>query len=103
MDFLKAQGTRLETHPPQSPDLNVIEVTIQSIVCESWVHIQLAWAHLKHRLFAQYTPTTVAELKEAASRVWEELTTLEYCRKLIMHMQVMLPQVIESEGKPVHT
>ena len=30
MDFLRAQGTKLEMHPAQSPDMNIIEVLFQT-------------------------------------------------------------------------
>jgi len=83
-EFLEDKGINWWYSPPESPDLNPIE---------------LVWGSLKQYLRNQYKPHNLEELKAGIETFWFSLTP-EKCRKYISHLKKVIPKIVEVEGAP---
>lgn len=68
-------------HPPQSPDLNVIE------------HL---WAHLKQKL-KNKKPSSISELKRVLQEEWENISP-NTTKNLVSSMPKRLKEVFDAKG-----
>ena len=82
-EFMERKGINWWKTPPESPDLNLIE---------------MLWHKLKHFLHAIIKPKTKDELLEAIRRFWTERVTPTKCTMYINHLQKVGPFVIQREG-----
>ncbi len=71
--------------PPESPDLNPIE---------------MIWAEMKHFIRKIYQPQNQQELVTALDTYWNSSITPDVCRKYIGHIEKVIPLVIKAEGGP---
>ena len=69
--------------PPESPDLNPIE---------------LVWHELKSNI-RRTKPANKAELVQTIAAFWQNITP-ERCTKYIDHLQTVMPVVVEKLGEP---
>ena len=83
-DFMTRSRINWWKTPPESPDLNPIE---------------LIWHELKHFLRTIEKPSTKDELLSGITRFWQERMTAEKCTKYIEHLQKVVPLVVEREGR----
>lgn len=83
-DYIQTKEINWWPSPPESPDLNPIE---------------MMWHQLKHHLRVRVKPRTKDELVQGISNFWTERVTPEKCRKYISHLQKVVPIVIERQGK----
>ena len=83
--FMKENRINWWKTPPESPDLNPIE---------------LIWHELKHFLRTMFKPRTEEELADGISRFWEERVDAAKCTKYIGHLQTVLPLVVAHQGRP---
>lgn len=83
--FLQENHVRQLEWPPESPDLNLIE---------------LVWHQLKVYLRDTAKPTTTAELVDGIKRFWGLYMTRDLCRKYIDHVQTVIPLVLANSGTP---
>ena len=83
-DYYATSIINWRTTPPESPDLNPIE---------------LIWHELRHFLRKTHKPRTKKELVNGISKFWEERMTTEKCSTYIDHLKKVLPKVIEREGR----
>ena len=83
-DYYATSIINWRTTPPESPDLNPIE---------------LIWHELRHFLRKTHKPRTKKELVNGISKFWEERMTAEKCSTYIDHLKKVLPKVIEREGR----
>lgn len=81
-DFFKENGVDWWPTHPESPDLNPIEDI---------------WGSLKHYLKSIFKPKNLSQLKEGIQQFWLTLTP-EVCTRYIMHLNEIIPKVIEQEG-----
>ena len=81
---MEEQGINWWKTPPESPDLNPIE---------------LLWHELKHFLRTKVKPKTKEELLGGIARFWSERVDAEKCSTYIRHLQKVLPIVVERQGK----
>ena len=70
--------------PPESPDLNPIE---------------LVWGSMKQYLRNTWKPRNLEQLKSGIESFWSKLTPA-VCRKYIGHLKKVIPKVIEVGGEP---
>ena len=70
--------------PPESPDLNPIE---------------LVWGSMKQCLRNSYKPRNLDELKAGIEKFWLTLTP-QICRKYIGHLKKVIPKIVEVKGAP---
>ena len=70
--------------PPESPDLNPIE---------------LVWGSMKQFLRNSYKPRNLDELKAGIEKFWLTLTP-QICRKYIGHLKKVIPKIVEVKGAP---
>ena len=82
--FLDDKNVTWWYSPPESPDLNPIE---------------LVWGSLKQFLRSQYKPKNLEELKAGIESFWLTLTP-EVCSKYISHLKKVIPKIIEVQGAP---
>ena len=82
--FLKERGVNWWYTPPESPDLNPIE---------------LVWGSLKQFLINNVKPKNLEELKAGIEQFWLTLTP-EICKKYIAHLHKVIPKIISVEGGP---
>jgi len=82
--FMTENGINWWKTPPESPDLNPIE---------------LLWHELKHFLRTIVKPRSKEELVNGIRRFWEERVDAAKCTKYIGHLQKVLPIVVERQGK----
>ena len=82
--FLKSKGVNWWYTPPESPDLNPVE---------------LVWGSLKQFLRNSAKPKNLEELKQGIKQFWQTLTP-EVCRKYISHLKKVIPKIIQVEGGP---
>ena len=82
--FLENKGVNWWYTPPESPDLNPVE---------------LVWGSLKQYLRNFAKPKNLQELKEGIKQFWHTLTP-EVCRKYISHVKKVIPKIIQEEGGP---
>ena len=66
--------------PPESPDLNPIE---------------LVWGSMKNYLRNTWKPRNLEQLKEGIKNFWSTLTP-EICRQYISHLKKVIPRVVGS-------
>ena len=83
-DFLKEKNINWWYSPPESPDLNPIE---------------LVWGSLKQFLRNKYKPKNLEELKAGIETFWLSITPA-VCKKYIKHLKKVIPKVIEVGGAP---
>ena len=82
--FMEDNGINWWKTPPESPDLNPIE---------------MLWHELKHFLRNIVKPRTKEELINGIARFWNERVDAEKCTKYIGHLHKVLPIVVERLGK----
>ena len=82
--FLEDKGVNWWHTPPESPDLNPIE---------------LVWGSLKQYLRNSAKPNNLEELKQEIKQFWQTLTP-EVCRRYISHLHKVVPKVIQVDGGP---
>ena len=83
-NFFKENGINWWPTPPESPDLNPIENI---------------WGSLKQYLRNTYKPKNLVQLKEGIQQFWLTLTP-QVCTRYIMHLNKVMPKVIEEGGGP---
>ena len=83
-NFMEDNGINWWNTPPESPDLNPIE---------------MLWHELKHFLRNIVKPRTKEELINEIERFWNERVDAEKCTKYIGHLHKVLPIVVERQGK----
>lgn len=83
-DFFKENGVNWWPTPPESPDLNPIENI---------------WGSLKQYLRTIFKPKNLDQLKQGIQQFWVTLTP-EVCTRYIMHLNKVIPKVIEQAGGP---
>lgn len=83
-DFFEQHNVNWWPTPPESPDLNPIE---------------LVWGSMKQYLRAHYKPTNLDELKAGIQRFWLSLTP-DVCGRYIRHLKKVIPKIIEVQGNP---
>ena len=80
--FLEENGVNWWPSPPESPDLNPIE---------------LLWHELKEYLRREVKPHTKDELEAGICRFWDSVS-VDKCVKYISHLRKVIPRVIELDG-----
>lgn len=83
-NFFEENSINWWATPPESPDLNPIE---------------LIWGSLKQYLRSIHKPRNLEELKSGIERFWLTLTP-EVCRKYISHLNKVIPKIFEVKGNP---
>ena len=83
-DFFEEKEVNWWYSPPESPDLNPIE---------------LVWGSMKQYLRTDYKPKNLDELKAGIERFWLTLTP-QVCYRYISHLNKVISKVIEVEGAP---
>ena len=73
--------------PPESPDLNPIELV--------WGSLK---TYLRNTHFKKEVPRNLSSLKEGISNFWKGLTP-EICQAYIMHIHTVIPEVIHRGGE----
>ena len=82
--FLKERGVNWWYTPPESPDLNPIE---------------LVWGSLKQFLRNNFKPKNLEELTAGIEQFWLTLTP-EVCAKYISHLKKVIPKTASVGGAP---
>ncbi len=80
-DFLQENVPKVLWHPPQSPDLNPIE---------------MVWGIMKNYVQKE-DPKNKSELKNAILKAWDLIST-QTCINCIGHLNKVLKDVIENNG-----
>lgn len=62
--------------------------------------IELVWHELKHFLIGQHKPDTLDELKSGIQTFWSTRMTPQKCQRYVVHIQKVLPKVVECGGRP---
>ena len=70
--------------PPESPDLNPIE---------------LVWGSMKEAIRKVYKPRTLEQLEDSIKNYWRTHLTPEVCTNYIGHIQKVLPAVVAAGGQ----
>ncbi|CAF1110770.1 unnamed protein product [Brachionus calyciflorus] len=70
--------------PPQSPDLNPIE---------------LVWNDLKYFLETFFKPNSLSDLIIGINRFWDQTVTVDYCNRKIDHIFRVINKTIEYNGQ----
>jgi len=84
--FLHEKGVEVLDWPPQSPDLNPIEIF---------------WHILKQKRSKKFgTPRFKAELIDQTCQIWSEFDT-EFCIDLTNNLKNRLLQVLKNKGGPI--
>ena len=83
-EFLEQHGVNWWYTPPESPDLNPIE---------------LVWGSLKQYLRNHCKPKNLEELKVGIEQFWLTLTS-EVCAKYISHLKKVIPKIVSVGGAP---
>ena len=83
-EFLKQRGVNWWYTPPESPNLNPIE---------------LVWGSLKQYLRSHYKPKNLEQLKAGIEQFWLTLTP-EVCAKYISYLKKVIPKIVSIEGAP---
>ncbi|WKY05704.1 hypothetical protein Q1695_006140 [Nippostrongylus brasiliensis] len=79
--WMEENGVRCLEWPPESPDLNPIE---------------LVWGNIKEFIWKQKV-TTIEELKKAAKTYWRGLTP-EVCWNYVCGMHWRMEKIVEAKG-----
>ena len=82
LKFLEERGVNWWYTPPESPDLNPVE---------------LLWGSLKVYLRNHCQPKNLGELKTGIEQFWLTLTP-EVCRKHISHLKKVIPKIVSVGG-----
>jgi len=82
--FLERNKVNWWPTPPESPDLNPIE---------------LVWGSMKQYLRKFYKPRNLDELKAGIQQFWNSLTP-QVCQRYISHLRKVLPKIVEVHGEP---
>ena len=82
--FFEDRGVNWWYTPPESPDLNPIE---------------LVWGSLKQFLRNHFKPKNLGQLKVGIEQFWFTLTP-QVCQKYISHLHKVIPKVVSVEGSP---
>lgn len=82
--FFDEKGVNWWHSPPESPDLNPIE---------------LVWGSMKEAVRNNYKPRTLQQLKDALLDYWSKKMTEETCTRYVLHIHKVLPAVVEAEGQ----
>ncbi len=77
-------GVKTVAWPPESPDLNPIE---------------LVWHQLKEYLHADVKPMTQEELIDGIKMFWSLKMTKNLCKRYIHHNYTVMPLILERDGK----
>ena len=83
-DYLNNNNINHVISPPQSPDINPIE---------------LVWNDLKNYLNENVKPNNHRELCIGIHKFWNTVVTIDYCNKKIDHIQRVLKNIIHLDGK----
>lgn len=83
-NFFEEHNVNWWPTPPESPDLNPIE---------------LVWGSMKQYLRTHYKPTNLEELKAGIQQFWLSLTP-DVCGRYIRHLTKVIPKIVEVEGNP---
>ena len=83
-EYMESSGIHWWKTPPESPDLNPIE---------------MLWHELKHFLRTTVKLTTKEQLLEGITRFWRERVMAEKCTTYINHLKKVVPMVIQREGR----
>lgn len=83
-DYFEDEGIFWWATPPESPDINPIE---------------LIWGSLKQYLRTTYKPTNLQDLKNGIEQFWMTLTP-EVCQRYIAHIHKVIPKIVEVNGEP---
>ena len=76
----------MEPWPAESPDLNVIEPL---------------WNQMKGYIHKK-EPKTKEDLIKYAQQFWQELVTVDLCRRYVGHLQGQMRKVVANAGGPVN-
>ena len=82
--FFESNNVNWWCTPPESPDLNPIE---------------LVWGSMKQYLRNIYKPHNLEQLKAGIERFWLSLTP-QVCRRYINHLHKVIPKIVEVGGEP---
>lgn len=82
-DFIKENNINWFPTPPESPDLNPIE---------------LIWHELKHNLRTYVKPKNAEELHGGILAFWKGLTA-DRLKKYVKHLQKVMPVIVKREGR----
>ena len=85
---MEEQGINWWKTPPESPDLNPIE---------------LLWHELKHFLRTKVKPKTKEELLGGIARFWSERVDAEKCSTYIRHLQKVFQLLLSGKEKQADT
>lgn len=83
-DFFEEKNVNWWPTPPESPDLNPIE---------------LVWGSMKQYLRTHYKPRNLEELKNGIEAFWVTLTP-QVCKRYIGHLKKVIPKIVAVEGDP---
>ena len=82
--FLEQRGVNWWHTPPESPDLNPIE---------------LVWGSLKQYLRNHAKPKNLEKLKAGIEQFWLTLTP-QVCVRYIRHLKKVIPKIVTVDGAP---
>ncbi len=82
--YFEEKGINWWPTPPESPDINQIE---------------LVWGSMKEAIRNHYKPRTLPDLEASIKDYWYTKMTPELCTKYINHIQTVLPAVVAVNGQ----
>ncbi|XP_064417187.1 transposable element Tcb1 transposase [Latimeria chalumnae] len=83
--LIASQGTNWVRTPPESPDMNPIE---------------MVWHSLKHYIRRVAKLTTKIELQWGIEEFWRTKLTMRACQRYIGHLGKVIHEVVERKGLP---
>ena len=84
MEYIRLNGLNHFRRPAQSPDLMPIE---------------LVWNDLKYFICTEWIPFNLAELITGIATFWVNHVTIDYCNSKINHLNRVLIEIIDVNGK----